>query len=95
MRATPAGTFILAHRRHGQGAQQRGSSSNVIYDSLTWLGLNWDEGPKWEIGGGDFGPYRQSERGDIYSEYVEKLRASWSGLRERRRDLVQADRRAF
>jgi len=46
---------------------------NVIYDSLRWLGLDWDEGPG--IGGG-FGPYRQSERADVYREYLEKLKAS-------------------
>jgi len=45
---------------------------NVIYNSLTWLGLNWDEGPG--VGGG-FGPYRQSERASIYREYLEKLKA--------------------
>lgn len=44
----------------------------VIYDSLTWLGLNWDEGP---VAGGSFGPYRQSERGAIYREYLEKLKS--------------------
>jgi glutamyl/glutaminyl-tRNA synthetase len=46
---------------------------NLIYDSLSWLGLNWDEGPKV---GGAFGPYRQSERGAIYKEYVDKLLAA-------------------
>ena len=46
---------------------------NVIYDSLNWMGLNWDEGPNI---GGDFGPYRQSERAEVYSEYLEKLRAA-------------------
>jgi glutamyl-tRNA synthetase len=45
---------------------------NVIYDSLRWLGLNWDEGPG--VGGG-FGPYRQSERTGIYREYLEKLKS--------------------
>lgn len=43
---------------------------NVIYDSLAWLGMNWDEGPRV---GGDFGPYRQSERAHIYKEYLGKL----------------------
>ena len=37
---------------------------------LRWLGINWDEGP--EVGG-DFGPYFQSQRGDIYKEYLKKL----------------------
>jgi len=45
----------------------------VIYDNMAWLGLDWDEGPKV---GGDFGPYRQSERGAIYDEYLNKLRAA-------------------
>ncbi|MBP6508778.1 MAG: glutamate--tRNA ligase [Opitutaceae bacterium] len=46
---------------------------NVIYDSLKWLGLNWDEGPQV---GGDFGPYRQSERSAIYQEHLEKLKSA-------------------
>ncbi len=43
---------------------------NEIIDELKWLGINWDEGP--DIGG-DFGPYKQSQRLDIYKEYLEKL----------------------
>ncbi len=43
---------------------------NVIYESLRWLGLDWDEGP---FVGGEFGPYRQSERGDIYRDYLTRL----------------------
>ena len=35
-----------------------------------WLGLEWDEGP--DVGG-PHGPYRQSERGDIYAEYARQL----------------------
>ena len=46
---------------------------NVIYDSLRWLGLNWDEGPG---AGGAFGPYRQSERAPVYREYLEKLKTA-------------------
>jgi glutamyl-tRNA synthetase len=45
----------------------------VIYDSLKWLGFDWDEGPGI---GGAFGPYRQSERAHIYNEYLERLKAS-------------------
>lgn len=41
-----------------------------ILDDLKWLGINWTEGP--DIGG-NFGPYRQSERFDIYKEYTDKL----------------------
>jgi len=42
----------------------------IILNSLKWLELSWDEGP--DIGG-NFGPYRQSERLDIYQKYAEKL----------------------
>jgi glutamyl-tRNA synthetase len=41
-----------------------------ILENLKWLGLEWTEGP--DIGG-NFGPYRQSERGKIYKKYLEKL----------------------
>lgn len=39
----------------------------AIYDGMTWLGLDWDEGPD---KGGDYGPYRQSERNAIYEKYL-------------------------
>jgi glutamyl-tRNA synthetase len=45
----------------------------VIYDSLRWLGLDWDEGPG---KGGAHGPYRQSERAAVYQEYIARLKAS-------------------
>ncbi len=37
---------------------------------MNWLGLKYQEGPE---AGGDYGPYRQSERTDIYKKYLEKL----------------------
>lgn len=48
-----------------------------ILEALTWLGLNWNEGPNLESSGdvGTFGPYRQSERIAIYRKYLEKLLA--------------------
>lgn len=48
-------------------------ATQAIYDGLRWLGLDWDEGPQ---AGGDFGPYFQSEREEIYRAYLEKLRAA-------------------
>ena len=39
------------------------ASEEKILKALRWLGLDWDEGP--DIGG-EFGPYRQSERTEIY-----------------------------
>jgi nondiscriminating glutamyl-tRNA synthetase len=41
-----------------------------LLDDLRWFGLDWDEGPD---KGGPFGPYRQSERRDIYTQHAEKL----------------------
>ena len=41
-----------------------------IARDLEWLGLDWDEGYG---AGGPHGPYRQSERGEIYREYLERL----------------------
>jgi glutamyl-tRNA synthetase len=46
------------------------ASEQAIFDSLRWLGLTWDEGP--DVGG-PHGPYRQSERTEIYREHCEKL----------------------
>jgi nondiscriminating glutamyl-tRNA synthetase len=43
-----------------------------IIENLKWLGIEWDEGP--DVGG-DFGPYRQSQRKEIYKKYLEKLLA--------------------
>jgi len=45
----------------------------ALLDALNWLGLNYDEGP--EVGG-PFGPYRQSQRRDIYRDVVAKLVAA-------------------
>jgi glutamyl-tRNA synthetase len=42
----------------------------AIYEGLQWLGLNWDEGPHV---GGDFGPYLQSGRTELYERYLKKL----------------------
>jgi glutamyl-tRNA synthetase len=48
-------------------------SEQSIYDSLRWLGLDWDEGP--DVGGSK-GPYRQSERSEIYAQHIDMLLAS-------------------
>lgn len=42
----------------------------LMMDSLKWLGITWDEGP--DIGG-NYGPYRQSQRQDIYREFAKNL----------------------
>lgn len=63
------GSFIL---RIEDTDQERSTleSEQAIMDSLRWIGLPWDEGP--DVGG-PYGPYRQSERSEIYREHVEKL----------------------
>jgi glutamyl-tRNA synthetase len=70
------GKFIL---RIEDTDRERNSEAflQLIYDSLIWLGLNWDEGPKvGDCGGGEHGPYRQSERGPVYQEHVDRLLAA-------------------
>ena len=52
---------------------------NTIISGMKWLGLDWDEGPD---AGGDYGPYRQSERLDLYRENAEKLVSNGSAYRE-------------
>ena len=68
------GTFIL---RIEDTDQARNSEQflQLIYDSMTWLGMDWDEGPNPNGVGerGSFGPYRQSQRGAIYQQYKQKL----------------------
>ena len=51
-------------------ARLKEDSVSQILTSLKWLGINWDEGP--EVGG-DYGPYYQSERFDIYRKYCQQL----------------------
>ena len=46
------------------------ASELSIFKDLKWLGLNWDEGP--DVGG-NYGPYRQSERIGIYQKYLKQL----------------------
>ena len=63
------GRFILRiedtdRERYVEGATE------LIEDTLRWLGLEWDEGP---VVGGEHGPYFQSERLPIYHEWVRRL----------------------
>lgn len=71
------GTLIL---RVEDTDTQRNEASyeQVIYDALAWLGFETDESPHQ---GGAFGPYRQSERFDLYREYTQKLLASGAAYR--------------
>lgn len=73
--------FNWAFARHNGGklvfrvedtdaARDSESSYEALLDGLRWLGLDWDEGP--ELGGA-YGPYRQSERADIYADITRRL----------------------
>ena len=63
------GKFILRIEDTDQ-TRSTPESEKMILDALRWLGLDWAEGP--DVGG-DYGPYRQSERGDIYAQYAMEL----------------------
>ena len=54
-----------------------------LMEDLQWLGMDWDEGPgvEDEPGKGDFGPYRQSERLEIYAQHTERLLAEGKAYR--------------
>ncbi len=66
------GTFVL-RIEDTDAARNTEEALEVLLKGMRWLGLDWDEGP--EVGG-DYGPYFQSQRGDIYQEHLEKLRAA-------------------
>jgi glutamyl-tRNA synthetase len=71
------GSFILRIEDTDQ-FRSTPESEAAILQSLHWLGLDWDEGP--DIGG-DYGPYRQSERTAIYREHADTLIASNAAYR--------------
>ena len=71
--------YLLAHQNNGKmilriedtdRERYVEGATELIEDTLKWLGLEWDEGP---IVGGENGPYFQSERLDIYHTWVKKL----------------------
>lgn len=64
------GTFVL---RIEDTDKERNTDEALrfLLEGMRWLGIDWDEGPEQ---GGDFGPYFQSQRGDIYQRYLEKLK---------------------
>ena len=63
------GTFVL-RIEDTDAARNTAAAQAAITDGLNWLGLDWDEGPE---KGGPHGPYYQSQRGEIYDAYFQKL----------------------
>src|ERR1700709_1458308 len=79
--------FLHARQRGGQfvlriegPARPRfvATSDEQIFEALKWVGLEWDEGP--DVGG-PYGPYRQSERTEIYREHCDILLANGTAYR--------------
>jgi glutamyl-tRNA synthetase len=63
------GAFVLRIEDTDQARLVEGAQ-DLILDTLEWLGIDWDEGPR---KGGDFGPYIQTERREHYLKWAQKL----------------------
>ena len=93
------GTFVL-RIDDTDVERNRPEYEQVIYEGLHWLGLDWDEGPDKS---GPVGPYRQSERLDIYKEHAARLIAEGKAYRcyctaeelDAERKQAQADKRPY
>lgn len=76
--ARQAGGQFLLRIDDTDRKRYRPGSEQAIFDSLRWLGIEWDEGPD---KGGPCGPYRQSERTAIYQEHARQLLERGKGYR--------------
>lgn len=63
------GDFILRIEDTDQARFVEGAT-DLILDTLEWLGIDWDEGPR---KGGEYGPYLQTERRELYKKWAQKL----------------------
>jgi len=66
------GVFVLRVEDTDE-ARNTEEARQAIFDGMSWLGLDWDEGPEQ---GGNFGPYYQSQRREIYDAWFAKLVAA-------------------
>jgi glutamyl-tRNA synthetase len=64
------GTFVF-RIEDTDAARDSQESYDTLLEVMRWLGFDWDEGP--EVGG-PHAPYRQSERGEIYADVLQRLR---------------------
>lgn len=71
------GTFIL-RIEDTDATRSTPEFEQKVLDALKWCGLEWSEGP--DIGG-PYGPYRQSDRKDIYRPYVDRIVANGHGFK--------------
>ena len=70
-RAREAGGVLLMRMEDLDQDRSRSEYAEAALEDLRWMGLDWDEGP--DVGGA-FGPYAQSERGDVYLTAWRRLR---------------------
>ncbi|MBC7746721.1 glutamate--tRNA ligase [Pedobacter sp.] len=93
------GKFILRIEDTDQARFVEGATE-LILDTLDWLGIDWDEGPRV---GGDYGPYVQTERKERYLAWAQKLIEKGHAYADPYtaaevdafRDLAKAEKRAF
>ena len=93
------GKFILRIEDTDQ-KRNTPTATQQVMDDLKWLGIEWDEGPDC---GGPNGPYKQSERLEIYDKYINQLLDEgkayycWDTSEElaAMRDKAQAEKRSF
>lgn len=93
------GTFILRVEDTDRSRSTEEYERAILAD-FRWLGINWDEGP--DIGG-PYGPYRQTERTDLYRRYAEELLTRGAAYHcyctpdelERERQQAAADHRPY
>ena len=71
--AMKTGATLLLRIEDTDRERSRREHEEGLVEALRWLGILWDEGP--DVGG-PHGPYRQSERAEVYREYAEGLRAA-------------------
>ncbi len=64
------GGILVFRIEDTDAARNTEESYNALVDAMQWLGLDWDEGP---LVGGPNGPYRQSERAEIYRDVAGRL----------------------
>ncbi len=97
------GRFLLRIEDTDQKRSSNAASEGFLED-LGWLGIDWDEGPEWQgMGGGETGPYYQSQRLEIYEQYMSRLLESGAAYRafetpeelQAARAQARAEKRAY
>ncbi|WP_310652269.1 glutamate--tRNA ligase [Lactobacillus jensenii] len=89
------GTLVLRIEDTDTARNVEGGSKSQM-ENLHWLGIDWDEGPD---KGGEYGPYRQSERKEIYNKLIKQLldegKAYYSYMTEEELEAQREEQRAM